>query len=69
LILFQGPQSYISPRWVSKPAWGPTWNYAVARFRVNVEFVPEEIDAAIQALASHLEGHRVDPWAPAEMGL
>jgi transcriptional regulator len=68
LILFQGPQGYISPRWVSKPAWGPTWNYAVARFEVRVEFVPEEIDAALRALAAHLEGHRADPWVPTEMG-
>jgi transcriptional regulator len=68
LILFQGPQGYISPRWVSKPAWGPTWNYAVARFEVRVEFVPEEIDAAIRAMAAHLEAHRADPWVPTEMG-
>jgi transcriptional regulator len=68
LILFQGPQGYISPRRVSKPAWGPTWNYAVARFEVTVEFVPERIDEAIRVLATHLEGGRRDPWTPAEMG-
>jgi transcriptional regulator len=68
LILFQGPQDYISPRWVSKPGWGPTWNYVVARFEVRVEFVPEEIDAAIRAMAAHLESHRPDPWVPSEMG-
>lgn len=68
LILFQGPQGYISPRWVSKPAWGPTWNYAVARFEVRVEFVPEEIDEALRVMAAHLERHHLDPWVPAEMG-
>ncbi len=68
LILFQGPQDYISPRWVSKPAWGPTWNYAVARFEVRVEFVAEEMDKHILSMAAHLEGHRPDPWAPSEMG-
>ncbi len=68
LILFQGPQGYISPRMVSKPAWGPTWNYAVARFVVRVEFVPEEIDAGLRAMAVHLESHRPDPWVPTEMG-
>jgi transcriptional regulator len=68
LILFQGPQGYISPRMVSKPAWGPTWNYAVARFEVKVEFVAEEMDQHILAMAAHLEGHRQEPWIPAEMG-
>jgi transcriptional regulator len=68
LILCQGPQGYISPRWVSKPAWGPTWNYAVARFEVRVEFVPEQIDEAIRAMAAHLERHRSNPWVPTEMG-
>ena len=68
LILFQGPQGYISPRIVSKPAWGPTWNYAVARFEVKVEFVADELDEHIALLAAHLEGHRRDPWMPAEMG-
>jgi transcriptional regulator len=68
LILFQGPQGYISPRCVSKPAWGPTWNYAVARFDVRVNFVPEEIDEALRAMAAHLEGHRSDSWVPTEMG-
>src|SRR5947199_5380725 len=31
-ILCMGPQGYISPRLVSNPTWGPTWNYAVCRF-------------------------------------
>jgi transcriptional regulator len=68
LVLFQGPQGYISPRLVSKPAWGPTWNYAVARFEVRVEFIGEEMDQHILAMAAHLESHRADPWVPSEMG-
>jgi transcriptional regulator len=68
LILFQGPQGYISPRLVSKPAWGPTWNYAVARFEVKIEFVADEMDEHILSMAAHLEGHRQDPWVPSEMG-
>lgn len=68
LILFQGPQGYISPRIVSKPAWGPTWNYAVARFEVSIDFVPEEIDEAIRHMAAHLERDRDDPWVVEDMG-
>jgi len=68
LILFQGPHGYISPRLVSRPAWAPTWNYAVVRFEVTVAFVPEETDAAVRRLAAHLERDRPAPWHVDEMG-
>jgi transcriptional regulator len=67
LILFQGPQGYISPRLVSNPTWGPTWNYAVVRFEVTITFVPEETDAAVRRLAAHLEHARTNPWHVDEM--
>jgi transcriptional regulator len=67
LILFQGPHGYISPRLVSNPTWGPTWNYAVARFEVDIIFVPDETDVAVRRLAAHLERVRPDPWRVEEM--
>ena len=68
LILFQGPEGYISPRFVSRPAWGPTWNYAVARFEVTIEFVPDEFDVAIRHMAAHLEAGEQNPWVVDDMG-
>jgi transcriptional regulator len=68
LILFQGPQGYISPRLVSNPTWAPTWNYAVLRFEVTVEFAPDETDAAVRCLAAHLERERRNPWRVEELG-
>lgn len=67
-ILFQGPQGYISPRLVSNPSWAPTWNYAVAKFDVEIGFAPEENDAAIVALAAKLEAGAADPWTVERMG-
>lgn len=67
-VLVQGPQGYVSPRLVSKPDWGPTWNYAVARFETRVEFVPEETDAALVRLAAHLEAGQPEPWTVDRMG-
>ncbi|MBB3912577.1 FMN-binding negative transcriptional regulator [Sphingomonas desiccabilis] len=55
LILFTGPQGYVSPTLVSKPQWGPTWNYAAVRIVADIAFVPEETDAALRRLAAHLE--------------
>ncbi|WP_202845018.1 FMN-binding negative transcriptional regulator [Luteimonas saliphila] len=68
LLLFQGPQGYIAPRLVSKPDWGPTWNYAVARFEARIQFVPGETDAALERLAAHLEAGRPDPWTVSRLG-
>jgi transcriptional regulator len=67
-VLFQGPQGYVSPRLVSNPTWGPTWNYATAKFEVEMAFVPEENDRAIRALGRALEGDQQDSWTPERMG-
>ncbi len=65
LILFNGPEGYISPGLVSKPDWGPTWNYAVVRFETEIEFVPDETGAALERLADHLEH---GAWTTDQMG-
>ena len=67
-ILFTGPQGYISPDLVSNPGWGATWNYAVARFDVDVRFVPDETASAVERLAAALEAGKPAPWAPDRMG-
>ncbi len=67
-ILCMGPHGYVSPELVSNPTWGPTWNYAVCRFEVNVEFVPDETDAALSRLAEALEGQSPGAWTPERMG-
>jgi transcriptional regulator len=67
-VLCMGPEGYISPRLVSNPNWGPTWNYAVCRFETEVRFVPEENDAALYRLAAALEGQGAGSWTPERMG-
>ena len=67
-ILCMGPQGYISPRLVSNPGWGPTWNYAVCRFETEVQFVPDETDTALAKLAEALEGNSPGAWNPGFMG-
>ena len=68
MILAQGPGGYVSPALVSNPTWGPTWNYAVARFEVEVRFVPEETHAALERLSAWVERDRPQPWTPDRMG-
>lgn len=55
LILFNGPAGYVPTSLLSKPDWAPTWNYAVLRFQVEVEFVGEETRDAIEQLVAKME--------------
>lgn len=56
LALFNGPAGYVSPSLVSKPDWAPTWNFAVLRYGVEVEFVGDETRDAIERLVEAMEG-------------
>jgi transcriptional regulator len=70
LILFSGPQGYISPSWVSDRTWAPTWNYTVVQFVVTVAFNedPAWLDAHLADLAATMEKGRPRAWQPSEMG-
>jgi transcriptional regulator len=69
LVIFQGPQAYVSPSWYpSKAEHGkvvPTWNYVA----VHAWGVPKVIDDAawlrrlIEDLTVSQEQHRPKPWA------
>lgn len=70
LILFSGPQGYISPSWVSNRTWAPTWNYAVVQFLTTISFdeTPARLDAHLHELAEAMERGRPGAWHPSEMG-
>lgn len=70
LILFMGPQGYISPSWMSNRTWAPTWNYAVVQFLVTIAFdeTPARLDAHLHDLAEAMERGRPGAWHPSEMG-
>jgi transcriptional regulator len=65
LVLFNGPSGYVPTSLLSKPDWAPTWNYAVLRFTVEVEFVGEETRDAIEQLVAKMEG---SAWSTASLG-
>lgn len=67
-ILFTGPHGYVSPNIVSKPAWGPTWNYAVAHFETEIELLPAETDAALIKLVDTMEAGQPAPWTADKLG-
>jgi transcriptional regulator len=65
LVLFNGPSGYVPTSLLSKPDWAPTWNYAVLRFTVEVEFVEGETRDAIERLVAKMEG---GGWSTASLG-
>jgi transcriptional regulator len=70
LVLFSGPQGYISPSWMSNRTWAPTWNYAVVQFVVTVAFdeTSAQLDAHLDDLTGAMEQGRPQAWHPSEMG-
>ena len=76
LVVFQGPQSYISPSWYpSKSATGkvvPTWNYVVVQARGRLRAIDDVawLRAFVERLTRRFESPRAVPWhvsdAPAD---
>jgi transcriptional regulator len=67
LILFTGPQAYVSPAYVSDATWGPTWNYAQARIEATIRFDPDAGDEALSKLVTAMERGMPSPWTTEQM--
>jgi transcriptional regulator len=69
LVIFQGPESYISPSWYpSKQETGkvvPTWNYATVHVYGTLRVIDDEAWLAEQvaALTHGQESKRENPWS------
>jgi transcriptional regulator len=76
LLVFQGPQGYVSPSWyASKAEHGqvvPTWNYTMVQMHGTLRAVddPAWLRAFVTRLTQRHEGGRTVPWhvndAPAD---
>jgi transcriptional regulator len=68
LLIFQGPDGYISPNWYpSKHETGrevPTWNYAVAHVHGRLRVIDEAIwlRRLLETLTDHHEASQPQPW-------
>ena len=68
LVVFQGPNAYVSPQaYPSKARHGrvvPTWNYAVVEARGPLQILlPEAAHGTVSRLTGHFEAGRDRPWA------
>ena len=69
LVIFQGPEAYISPSWyATKRQDGkvvPTWNYVAVHAYGTIEFFndPARLRAVVTQLTDRQEASRPEPWA------
>jgi transcriptional regulator len=76
LVVFQGPQAYVTPSWYpSKAGHGkavPTWNYAMVQAHGRLRAIedPAWLEAFVTRLTGRHEAGRTPPWrvsdAPAD---
>jgi transcriptional regulator len=72
LVIFQGPDTYVSPAWYPTKAETakvvPTWNYAVAHAHGPVRFIDDRawLRAFVEGLTNHHEAGRPEPWKVAD---
>jgi len=69
LVIFQGPQAYITPEWYeTKREMGkvvPTWNYVAVHAWGNPRVIEDAswLRAQVEALTELMEGRRARPWS------
>ena len=70
VLLFLGPQGYVSPSWLTDRTQAPTWNYASAQFVVDIEFIEDEprMAALMRDLVGAAEAGRERAWSIDDMG-
>jgi transcriptional regulator len=69
LVVLNGPDGYISPRWYGDPRQVPTWNYVALELQGPVRRMAEDglvdlLDALSARQESRIEG---EPWTRAKM--
>lgn len=68
LILFKGPDAYLSPNHAGRRDWGPTWNYAQLRVWVDITVDDALTKEAVDLLVEKSERTQDRPWQAAELG-
>ncbi|MBV9761523.1 MAG: FMN-binding negative transcriptional regulator [Acidobacteriaceae bacterium] len=64
LVIFQGPHSYISPRWYATQRTVPTWNYAVIHAYGRPKMLGEaEMVELLRKLVAQHEGDAPPGWS------
>jgi len=67
LLVFEGPNGYVSPRWYDGAPAVPTWNYVAVHVHGRPELLPpdEGFELLLRTI-DHFEMAFEDPWRPDE---
>jgi len=68
MILFAGPDAYVSPEHAGRRDWAPTWNYAQLRIGVDLVLDADLTEYSLKVLIDAMEGARQEPWDVGELG-
>lgn len=68
LILFRGPEAYVSPEYAGERDWAPTWNYAQLVIDAEIMFDAARTGEALDVLIEKMEDGRERPWRSHELG-
>ena len=68
MLLFTGPQAYVSPGLVSTPTWAPTWNYAQVRIEADIRLRPDLGHDALERLTQAMDETDQTGWRPRDVG-
>ncbi|CAN5738567.1 hypothetical protein BH11PSE6_BH11PSE6_05820 [soil metagenome] len=68
ILLFSGPQGYISPEHAGRRDWGPTWNYAQLVVEADVRFDAGLSEESLDRRIDAMEAGRPAPWRKGELG-
>jgi transcriptional regulator len=70
LIVFNGPNGYVSPSWMRDRTQAPTWNYATCHFTVEVKLEDnlEAAQRAVRCLVERMDLGRTKAWQEDELG-
>lgn len=68
VLLFTGPQGYVSPALVSNTAWAPTWNYAQVRVEATIRFRPDLGHESLDRLTRAMDAKDQTGWRPRDAG-
>lgn len=68
LILFNGPNGYVSPEHAGRRDWAPTWNFAQLRIAATLTLDDALTPMSLDVLIAAQEHDRAHPWGVAEMG-
>ena len=70
LLVFQGPDDYVSPSWYGEPAAAvPTWNYVAVHVHGQLERIDDVTGkrAIVDALSARHEAKFAKPWTSDKM--